>query len=154
MEDQDDLGAQEVDREIDGRMYRIRPMPFGAGRKALMRLVKIASPILSAAFQEGQAGDKMSMIARALDKLPSALDDTDVEYFAKEFGNCSWYQEGDKWVPLLPAKQERHFAGRYLAFAQWLAESIKHNFGSFFSSVMSVNAAGLMTEKAATKAPR
>ncbi len=134
--DSEDLETQDVDREVDGVVYRLRPMPFGVGRRALMRLVKIVSPVLSSAFKAGE-GDKLAMIARALDALPSALSDEDLAFFAKEFGNCSWYQDGDKWVPLLVARQETHFAGRYLAFAQWLAENIKLNFGPFFSGVMS-----------------
>lgn len=137
MSESNDLESQAIEEEIEGFTYKLVPLPFGRGRRALMRLVRVMSPILSATFRDGEQLDKLRMISRALEVLPQSLSDDDVTFFAKEFGDCSSYLDGSKWVPLLPAKQEQHFAARYLAFLRWLSASIKLNFGNFFSGVMS-----------------
>lgn len=139
-ESSNDLSAQTIEQEIEGFNYQITPLPFGRGRKALMRLIKVVSPVLSSAFKEGVDSDKLRMISNALDALPKSLDDNDLTYFAKEFGDTSRFADGGKWVPLLPAKQETHFAGRYLAFLRWLTACIKLNYGNFFDGVMSGSA--------------
>ncbi len=121
------MGLEErtQEREINGVNYSVTPLPFGVGRKTLMRLVKIISPIAAAAFRGDNAG--------VFEALPLALTDDDVEYFAKIFGQQSRYLEDGNWKPLLPANQEMHFAGRYAEFVKWLVFSIEVNFGGFFS---------------------
>ncbi len=126
------LEERKQTKEIDGVTYEVTPLPFGVGQKTLMRTIKIMSPIMSAMMK---GGTQAQGVALALEALPIALSDADVTYFGETFGKASRYQDGDKWVPLLSSTQELHFAGRYLAFMQWITFCLEVNFKSFFSSM-------------------
>jgi hypothetical protein len=115
-------------RDIDGVVYIVNPLPFGIGKKALLRFTKIAGPVLAAAVgKDGAAG--------AIAAIVGALTDVDLDYFASTFGNASWYVDGEKNVPLVTNNQADHFDGRYEAFFEWLAFSVEVNFRPFFSAM-------------------
>jgi hypothetical protein len=134
-----------VEREIGGVNYQTRALPFSEGKKILKRLTDILSPIMSAVVR---GGSKLESAAAALDALPAAFTDADIDRFGKTFGNVSSYWDGDKWVPLLDNgkinNQERHFAKRYLEFFKWLIFNIEVNFGDFFNGVVK-DSSGLTT---------
>ena len=132
------LEERQQEKEIDGTLYRVTPLPFGIGQKALMRLLKVLSPVLSAALSDNSQGAMLSAI-------PGALTEDDLAWFARTFGDASFYQEGGKWVPLVTKNQELHFAGRYETFFRWLIFSIEVNFSGFFSGLSrDASAAGAM----------
>jgi hypothetical protein len=132
------LEDRKVSKTIDGVVYEVTPLPFGVGRKALMRAIRIVSPIISAAFKEG---DPRATAAAIFDVLPDALSDEDVEYFAQTFGPYSQFQSGTEPTKLTTAQQDLHFAGRYYAFMQWLLFCFEANFADFFSGIK--NGAGI-----------
>src|SRR5262245_27205547 len=103
-------------REIDGVTYAVTPLPFGVGQKALIRTLKVLSPIMAAALKDRANGATGAAI---FETLPGALTEEDVAWFAKVFGDASQFQLEGKWIPLLVDQQELHFAGRYLAFFKW-----------------------------------
>ncbi len=125
--------------EIDGTVYEITPVPFGVGRPALMRLIRIISPIFAAAMKQ-QGRD--AAIGAVFEALPTALADEDVVYFEKLFGPYSQFQHGSEWIKLVDAQRELHFAGRYLVFARWLVACMRCNFGDFFIGITSGDAFG------------
>jgi hypothetical protein len=138
------LEALAQERRIGDVNYRMNPVPFGIGRQLLMRLVAIVSPMIAGAMRAAQFADggKTTLLspesyAAIFDALPSALTDADVKRFAEEFGKASWFQDGDNMVPLLTAKQDDHFAGRYLEAVEWLAFGLEVNFAGFFAGVRS-----------------
>lgn len=126
--------AQE--KEIDGVMYKSQPVRSKQGTRALLRLMRIVGPIFASALREtGRAS-----IAAALEALPTALTDGDVEYFSELFGTASWYAgDGGEWKPLAKTNkidlQDEHWAGRYLQFLRWLIFNVEVNFGGFFAGV-------------------
>ena len=120
------MGLEEraQDREIDGVTYRSWPLPFGIGQKALLRTIRVLSPIMAVLTRGDQAA--------VFDVLPTALTDEDVAYFSDIFGKSSKYKDGENWVPLLTSAQELHFAGRYSAFMRWVVLNMEVNFAGFF----------------------
>ena len=110
-------------KEIDGLMYTVTPLPFGIGQKVLMRLIRVVSPLLAASADGGAA---------VFAALPSVLKDEDIEFFGDKFGAASSVAIDGKNMPMLKQNQELHFAGKYLAFMQWLMFSIEVNYKSFF----------------------
>jgi hypothetical protein len=138
-------------KEIGGILYEVTPLPFGVGQKALVRLVKLASPVLSALLAEG--GNKALAGAAAIKQLPGVLTEEDLAYFAKTFGTASKYQNDNAMIPLVVQNQELHFAGRYSEFFDWIAFSIEVNYGSFFGDLMrrGTNAvSGIQTQNQST----
>lgn len=125
------LSDKNQEKEIDGFTYVVTPLPFGVGRQALMRLIRVVSPVFSAALGGGKVE------AAIFNALPLALSDDDVVYFAKVFGDASRYKDGEKLVPLVSQNQELHFAARYKAFLQWLIFCVEVNYKDFFVSSMS-----------------
>ena len=113
-------------RVIDDVTYVVNPLPFGIGNKALLRFTRVVGAAL-ASIKTGSSG------VASMGAIVSGLSDDDVDYFAKTFGNASWYLDGEKSVPLVPVNQETHFDGRYEAFYGWLLLCIEVNFGSFLS---------------------
>jgi hypothetical protein len=134
--------------EIDGVVYQVTPVPFGVGKVALLRLIRIISPILAAAAK----GESNARAGAIFEVLPGALSDKDVEYFEKLFGPYSEYQDpsGD-YKKLVDAARELHFAGRYLAFLKWLIFCMRCNFGDFFAGIVDGVAVGGLVEMVAAK---
>lgn len=128
-----DLRDRAIEEEIDGVAYKVWPVPFSIGRPALVRLLGILSPILAAAFRGGTRD-----IAGVFEALPAALGDSDLQYFGKVFGDAAQYKndKGD-WCPLVDKVQADHFAGRYLAFFQWIVLAVRCNYGGFFDGIRS-----------------
>jgi hypothetical protein len=120
-------------REIDGVTYIVNPLPFGVGKKALLRFTRVAGGALGG-LEAG--GDKAKMMLSLVAAISTALSDEDVDYFAKIFGDASWYVDGQKNVPLLTVNHERHFELRYTAFFEWLAFCVEVNFSPFFSGLL------------------
>jgi len=119
------------EKEIDGVQYRCSPLMLSKGIPALVRLIKVAAPLLGAA----STGDN----ARVLEMLPANLTADEVFYFAEIFGECSSYLDGDHWQPLIRKPknfQDLHFQGDYLRFLRWLTFCVEVNFGGFFSGAM------------------
>ena len=133
------LEERRQERDIEGVIYEVTPLPFGIGRKMLMRLVKIAGPVLGAAASK----DGSKTIAAIAD----AMSDDDVAAFADAFGKSSKYKDGDKWVPLVEQNRELHFAGRYLEFLRWLMFCAEVNYAPFFNGLMKGNAGGVSALK-------
>lgn len=128
--------AQE--RTIGDHDYRVLPVGIDEGIPALVRLIKIASPLFGALTQAD--------LPRLFEVLPTVLDDKDVLYFAELFGKVSFYANDGKWVPLISRPHNHrslHFAGDYLQFLRWIIFNIEVNFGGFFGGVtegLNVNA--------------
>ena len=141
--------------------YEVTPLPFGVGRKALMRLVKIMSPVLAGAFsgqgnamsaaaatgasaKAASAAASAASAAGAFGALPDAMTDADLEFFAKTFGDTTRFssESNPKKLVLTSDNQELHFAGRYLEFAQWLIFCIEVNYKGFFTGMGSLNGGG------------
>jgi hypothetical protein len=120
---------------IDGFTYEVRPLQAGIGRKALLRFIKLAGPVIAAATESGKSMTEAA--TSALSVLSTTLDDKDVDYFVGLFGPhtrfCEEGQEsGDRWAQLNVAAQEMHFSARYMAMFDWLKFSMEVNFGGFF----------------------
>lgn len=139
------MGIEEKreEKEIGGIKYSMVPLPFSLGRPALVRLLKVVSPIFGAVMRAGSGGEQAAAV---FESLPTALSDDDLKYFAKLFGDTSRYEKDGVWVPLITENQELHFAGQYLEFMQWIAFGCQCNFSGFFAGVMSKGgAASFMT---------
>lgn len=123
------LEEKEATKEIGGVNYKMLPLPFGIGAKALRRFVAVASPLIAAAM----SGGGVASYAAIFEALPGAISDDDVTYFAELFGARSHYQDGDRWVPLVAANRETHFAMRYLDFIKWIGFGVNLNFQDILS---------------------
>lgn len=133
-----DLSTRAEERIIDGVNYRCWPLPFGQGRPLLVRAFKAVAPAFAAAFRGGASGE--AGMAGALEAIAEHLDDSDVEKFARSFGDAASYwgekKDGEGWIPLVSATQNLHFAGRYDAFFQWLIFAMEVNgFARFFNTL-------------------
>lgn len=136
-----DLSDRSQEREIDGVMYRVWPIPMKPhGTAALVRLIKLVSPVLGGMLK---AGTKQEMGAALFDALPSSLNESDVDYFAKVFGDAASYlNDKNEWAPLVDKVIPHHFAGRYFAFFRWIAFAAEVNYGNFFDGMRSAVASG------------
>lgn len=120
-------------RTIGDDVYRVHPVAFGVGRKALIKLVKIVAPMLAAASAPGTKDDK---IAALLTALPESLSEDDVEYFADVMGAASWIDHADgRQQALVKQNRELLFGHKYLEFFQWLGFALEVNYAPFFSGV-------------------
>ena len=128
-------------KEIDGTFYLVRPLPCAAGYKAMLRLVKIAGPIIAQAIvgSDVKTGTARSeSVAEAIGLLASSIKDEDIGHFAKLFGESTMFSAEGSDDPVIPLKldqQEMHFSGRYMAFFEWLMFAIEVNFGGFFGDL-------------------
>lgn len=128
------LRSQAQEKEIDGVLYEAWPVPFSVGMPMLKRMIDIIGPIATSFMREKEAG--------IFATLPTAFTDKDVAAFAKQFGSTSRVKEGENWVPLVEAKQNTHFAGKYLQFLQWLTFCCEVNFKGFFSGLKGADGIG------------
>lgn len=142
-------------RTIDGFTYEVTPVTAAAGYKALLRFMKLASPVLSAAMDGGKTMEQAA--AAALSKLATTVEEGDLLYFAKLFGpQTKFCEEGkessDCWATLTSDAQELHFAARYMAMFDWLKFCMEVNFGGFFGESIRRATAAADQAKKATKA--
>lgn len=123
------------EREIGGVVYKTHPLPFEEGIKALLRFIRVLSPVLSAAFSQASKSDAVAGVFAA---LPTVLTDDDVKWFAEKFGQAAWYKgdSEDQWVPLVTKNRPEHFELRYLEYFQWIGFCAEVNFAPFFSGIM------------------
>jgi hypothetical protein len=138
-----DLSERAQEREIDGFVYRVWPIPMKPhGTAALVRLIKLVSPMLS---QILRADTKEERAAALFESLPQALTEADVDFFARAFGDAAQYQnDKGEWAPLIDKTQAQHFAGRYFAYFRWIAFCAEVNYGNFFDGIKSVVASGAL----------
>lgn len=131
------LEERAQERMIGTVNYKVQPIAFGLGLKALNRLIRVLSPIVAAALREGRPMDRAAAV---LEVLPANLSDDDLEYFRTVFSTGAWFADDEgNWQPLLKSakvdNQEVHFAGRYSEWLQWIIFSIEVNYGGFFDGV-------------------
>ncbi len=73
-------------KTIGGVTYVCTPVPFGVGKRGLIKLINLIAPIFAAASRGGVGG--------ILQALPAILDDGEIEYFAELFGGqCTFMRE-------------------------------------------------------------
>jgi hypothetical protein len=128
------LDERAQEREIDGFTYKVQPLPFGIGRKVLVRTLHVIGPILKALAANGR-GTKWEQGAAALAAIPEALSDDDLRFLGDNFGDASWFRhpENGNMVGLVAKTQEFHFAARYAAFTAWILFALEVNYAGFFS---------------------
>lgn len=126
------LEERKQSRQLDGVTYEVTPLPFGVGKRELIRFIKLASPVISAAFEKQ---DSRAMAASIFGVVPDVLTDEDVDHFRNTFGPYSQFQQGAEWLKLTTAQQDLHFAGRYMSFMKWLAFCFEVNFSDFFAGI-------------------
>lgn len=136
-----DLESKAIEEEIDGVMYRVWPIPMKPhGTEALVRLIKVASPVLGSMLK---ADTKQAMGAALFDELPKVLSTADIDYFAKVFGDASKFlNDKGEWAPLVDKVQAHHFAGRYWAYFKWIALAARCNYAGFFDGMRDAVASG------------
>lgn len=132
------------ERTIDGVTYRVTPLGLGIGKKTLSRFLQIVSGVMAPMLENKSSMESAG--AAALKTLPTLLTDAEVTYFQSVFGPSSAYRDGDKWVPLLEATQEVHFAGRYMALFDWLAFCVEVNFAPFLRELIARGSGALSAE--------
>lgn len=145
------MGLEEraVTEELDGTVYRVTPVPLGVGKPALLRLIRILSPIFAAA---AKAGEKDGRAAAIFEVLPTVLTDADEKHFEQLFGPYSEYKnETGDWIKLVDKARELHFAGRYLAYFKWMIFAMRVNFGDFFAGIADGAAVGGLVQMVAAK---
>ena len=118
-----DDNAQE--REIDGFTYRVWPVPFGAGKRILLMVLR--------AF--GAAASAPTDAAR-ITAILTALSDREITDIENVFGAASQYGVGVERMPMVRQGKidnfEMHFAGRYDAYVRWLLLAAEVNYSCFF----------------------
>lgn len=129
------LMARAKEKEIGGVTYEAWPLVNDVGLPALLRLIRMMSPILAESI--GAGTNKAAAAAAVISSLPSLLKDEDVLHFARLFGSCSRYRDEatGNMVPLVWQNQGMHFAGEYLRQLQWLTFCVEVNYGGFFSGI-------------------
>lgn len=137
-----DLSNRAQEREIDGIRYKVWPISMKPhGTAALVRLIKLISPVLASVLK---ADTKAAMGAALFEALPNTLTESDIDYFAKVFGDAAQYlNDKGEWAPLVDKVQADHFAGRYFALFQWIAFAAEVNYGNFFVGIRSAVADGV-----------
>src|SRR5260221_238600 len=120
-------------RELDGFTYEVTPVLMGVGRPALIRFMKLAQPVLDELIAAAK-GDTIVALKSALRVFVERVTDEDCDYFSKTFGPSSKFlipmdQTGgeERWVVLVKAQQDMHFAGRYMQYIDWLTFCMEVN---------------------------
>jgi hypothetical protein len=122
-------------KTIDGYTYEVTPCQAAVGQKALLRFLRLAAPVLTAAASTGLSMSEAAV--GVISTLATTVTDDDLAYFTKLFGPLTRFcTEGDEardcWIRLTPDQQEMHFAARYMALFDWLRFAGEVNFGGFF----------------------
>jgi hypothetical protein len=139
------MGIETDDFTIGEDTYRVSQLGAKRGRKALVRLVKAAGPVLgAAAAHAGDLGEikglgdiKVELIGRAISEFTNQLSEADVDHFCDLFAPLTLVKvpdTDDDWVPL-DKSFDQHFAGRYGQMLEWLWTCIRFNFLGFTSAL-------------------
>ena len=114
--------------EVDGFTYDLTMLGALQGRKLWLTLAKILAKAASDLAEFSTLKEEAMIVA--ISKLVEHIDATTYEELNTVFAkNCRVHIEAKE--PLLSDVYDLHFAGRYLAATQWLAECVMFNFASF-----------------------
>lgn len=122
------LTDKSKEKDIDGVIYEVTPLPAGIGIKALLRLTKLMA---KGAAKVSRENDSKGQIGAMMEFVAEDLSEEDLMYFSKIMGDCSRYKSGKDYVPLVSSNQEIHFSGNYGSYFKWLKFAIEVNFSSF-----------------------
>lgn len=139
----------QIQISIKDKQYQLTALPASLGTKALVRLMKIAGPVLSnmlaeqAAVRErnqGKADDSVKSLAEAIGnatfirEMTTRLSDEDIDYFQGLFFPRTEVMAEAGFVPLANKQGIGGFFVRdYGGFVQLLLEHLKFNFADFFA---------------------
>jgi len=164
---------QHEEKQIGETTYRVTMLGAKAGRNLLVRLFKIAGPVLGELL-EGLEGTKdpkkgaelgglgfslgdlgMDAVARALEELASRISEQEFAYLCDTLADrTEVVLEGGERVLRLSQVFDLHFAGKYRELFGWLAFALTVNYRDFFGdSTGGALLAGLMGKRAPTTAP-
>lgn len=128
-------------REIDGNTYRVSMLTVRKGRPVFMRLTRVLAAALETA-QTHLAEPEGVLIGSVVRAFCTEANDADMalveEAFASvtEIRQVAQFNNGpqESWVPLAQTF-DTHFAGRYIAYFQWLAFCTQTNFADFLGGL-------------------
>lgn len=126
-------------KEINGRKYTIRKLPGIPGRKMLLRLTKVAAPLLGGAdskdFEEGGGSEinVKALISECLDRLT----ESEFEYVINGISqDGSVRLDGDVVLDLSRSDtQDDIWSANYGEMFEFLQWALKVNFGSFLDGL-------------------
>jgi hypothetical protein len=114
-----------VEVEIEGTKFRFAKLPGRSGMKLATRVVKMIGPLMA----DVKGGDASAAIAAF-----ASADENDILGIADMLGPVSQMEvEPGKWVHLVSAMQDQHFAGKTKLFFSWLGHCTKDQLSDFFA---------------------
>jgi hypothetical protein len=147
---------------IGNTRYHVTQLPSSQARKLLVRLVKMAGPILASLLEDKDlVGGTAPMVERvsALDSKTLAamlrdfadrVSESDLEYLCSTLGGCTQVEGSDgKLGPLDLETQELHFrGGRLSELFRWLGFGLEVQYSDFFDGLKGVSQPQKPLEKA------
>jgi hypothetical protein len=118
-------------REIDGVVYRVTPLPAGKGLKVMQRIAKVLGPVLTSGATAG-AGSVEDAVVRELGAVAGRLSDDDLEFVSRALAESTTFANGHGAQVQLGQCFDLHFAGEYERLLPWMAFALGVNFAPFF----------------------
>lgn len=136
-------------RLIGNTRYQVTQLPSSHARKLLVRLVRMAGPIVASLLEDKTLIDTNAPIVERVSKLDSKtlatmlrdfstrVSEADLEYLCETLGGCTQIESLDgKLSPLDLEAQELHFrGGRLSELFRWLAFALEVQYSDFFSGL-------------------
>lgn len=119
------LLAQVQEREIEGVIYHVLPLPSGVALRMAARVLKMASPAFSDVGSLIAASQAVTGMLEGL--AAGLLGDLDVDilmWCADEFAKVTQFEIGGHKLPMVKdgvSAFDTHFQGRFVASLKWLA---------------------------------
>jgi hypothetical protein len=140
-------------KTINGSVYQVTTLPYGVGKRVLLRLCKVCGPTVAKAFaaapdlRDKDLGDLQvaavtPALAAAVEQLVMDLDEDSFDMISDALAGATVILEGDKQIELSQVREVR-FAGNYGEMLQWLAFALKVNFFNFSGGLGQKMAAAL-----------
>lgn len=125
-------------RDIGGRTFMLRAMPFVEGRSTFSRLQKVL-----AGWTENEVTAATGMFFFA--GMSGTLSDEDLKFFCDKFGAYTTVQfDGGRELTLnKPEALNEAFAGQFSVMYAWLDECAKFHFGDMLAKLQGALAPAL-----------
>lgn len=155
-------GFEAKSKEIGGKHFSIKPMPWKKNREGLLKILAVVAPSLGEAIARGASVTALlgssrvaSMLGDMLASLPARLDEATTQWFENEFGACTLAKIGDVNVELkLDTDANRAMTFESLgvmAWFEWMALALEVNYGGFFAEALAALGKSAQPSQAPTK---
>lgn len=120
------MGFEAKTKQIGDHTYQVTQLPGKLGRKILMRLMRVAAPLI-----DGAAKPTTEMFT----SVAAALDDELVDFVESSFIGVTMISTDSGGLVPLGDRFNTHFAGKYQDWFQWVVFCLEVNYSDFLGEL-------------------